>query len=140
MSELYDKALKIATIAHKGQADKAGRPYINHPVFVASLVNTEEEKVTALLHDVIEDTEFTPRMLIEQGIPENVVEAVTILTHKKGTDYFEYIESIKGNSLAKTVKIADLMHNSDISRIPHPAKKDFERIEKYKRALSILDE
>ncbi|MDK9581052.1 HD domain-containing protein [Sneathia sanguinegens] len=113
----YELALKIATEAHKGQIDKAGIPYINHPLTVASLVDTEEEKIVALLHDTIEDTNITEQDLLNYGFSNKIVEAVKLLTHNKNVPYMDYVAKIKDNELARKVKIADLTHNSDLSRL-----------------------
>ena len=104
----YELVLKIATEAHKGQVDKVGVPYINHPLTVASLVDTEEEKIVALLHDTIEDTNITEQDLIDYGFPNEIVEAVKLLTHNKNVPYMDYVAKIKDNELARKVKIADL--------------------------------
>lgn len=135
---LYDTALKIAKEAHEGQVDKAGVEYIKYPVYVANQVDTEAEKATALLHDVIEDSDLTVEDLISRGIPIEVVQAVSLLTKDKEFTYHEYLSLVKSNTLATTVKLADLKHNSDLSRIPNPTKKDFERLEKYKKAIEFL--
>ena len=140
MSGYLSKALEIAVIAHNGQIDKAGKPYIGHPVYIALQMETEEEKAVALLHDVIEDTEYTEADLINAGIPENVVDAVKAITHPEGQDYYEYLQEVKKNPLALKVKIQDVMHNSDISRIERPTEKDYARLEKYKKAMKILNE
>ena len=135
----YELALKIATEAHKGQVDKAGVPYINHPLTVASLVETEEEKIVALLHDTIEDTNITEQDLLNYGFSNKIVEAVKLLTHnKKEIPYMEYVTKIKNNELARKVKIADLTHNSDLSRLKEVTEKDIKRYEKYKKALIYL--
>lgn len=135
---MFNKALSLATIAHSGQTDKAGKPYILHPIAVAKIVETEEEKTVALLHDVIEDTPVTLGELRENGFPESVVAAVDVLTKRPGVDYGDYIQWVKHNPLALAVKIADMMHNMDLSRIPNPTDKDYARIEKYKRILAEL--
>lgn len=135
---LYDKALVIAEKAHKGQVDKAGKDYIEHPLFVASLVNSEEEKATALLHDVIEDSSYTFDDLLNAGIPTDVVEAVSLLTKPRDVSYQVYLDGIKKNHIARIVKLADLTHNSDLSRLPNISEKDIERQEKYKRAIEYL--
>ncbi|WP_442759840.1 HD domain-containing protein [Enterococcus italicus] len=135
---LYDKALVIAEKAHKGQVDKAGKDYIEHPLFVASLVNSEEEKATALLHDVIEDSSYTFDDLLNAGIPTDVVEAVSLLTKPRDVSYQVYLDGIKKNHIARIVKLADLTHNSDLSRLPDISEKDIERQEKYKRAIEYL--
>lgn len=134
----YELALKIATEAHKGQVDKAGVPYINHPLTVASLVDTEEEKIVALLHDTIEDTSITEQDLIDYGFPNKIVEAVKLLTHNKNVPYMDYVAKIKDNELARKVKIADLTHNSDLSRLKEITDKDKKRYEKYQKALLYL--
>ncbi|WP_308557006.1 HD domain-containing protein [uncultured Sneathia sp.] len=134
----YELALKITTEAHKGQVDKAGVPYINHPLTVASLVDTEEEKIVALLHDTIEDTSITEQDLIDYGFPNKIVEAVKLLTHNKNVPYMDYVAKIKDNELARKVKIADLTHNSDLSRLKEITDKDKKRYEKYQKALLYL--
>ena len=134
----YELALKIATEAHKGQVDKAGVPYINHPLTVASLVETEEEKIVALLHDTIEDTNITEQDLLNYGFSNKIVEAVKLLTHNKNVPYMDYVAKIKDNELARKVKIADLTHNSDLSRLKEITEKDKKRYEKYQKALLYL--
>ena len=135
---MFDIALSIARQAHEGQLDKAGVDYIEHPIYVASQVDTEEEKAVALLHDVIEDSPFTAEELLLAGLPETVVTAVQILSKKKGQDYQTYLENVKSNSLARVVKLADLKHNSDLSRLETITDKDLERLEKYKKAIDYL--
>ena len=135
---MVDLALSIARQAHEGQLDKAGVDYIEHPIYVASQVDTEEEKAVALLHDVIEDSPFTAEELLLAGLPETVVTAVQILSKKKGQDYQTYLENVKSNSLARVVKLADLKHNSDLSRLETITDKDLERLEKYKKAIDYL--
>lgn len=134
----YELALKIATEAHKGQVDKAGIPYINHPLTVASLVDTEEEKIVALLHDTIEDTNITEQDLLNYGFSNKIIEAVKLLTHNKNVLYMDYVAKIKDNELARKVKIADLTHNSDLSRLKEITEKDKKRYEKYQKALLYL--
>ena len=135
---ILELALSIATEAHKGQFDKAGVDYIEHPIYVASQVDTEEEKAVALLHDVIEDSPFTSEELLLAGLPEIVVAAVQILSKKKGQDCQIYLENVKSNPLARVVKLADLKHNSDLSRLSSVTDKDLERLEKYKKAIDYL--
>ena len=135
---MFDLALSIAKKAHKGQYDKAGVDYIEHPLFVASLVDTQEEKAVALLHDVLEDSPYTAEKLILAGLPETVVSAVQILTKKKGQDYQQYLELVKSSPIARRVKLADLKHNSDLSRLAPVTEKDLERLEKYKKAIDYL--
>ena len=137
---MVDLALSIARKAHEGQLDKAGVDYIEHPIYVASQVDTEEEKAVALLHDVIEDTDVTVNDLKEAGFSDEVVLAVSVITKKAGEDYEEYLDRVKQNPIALRVKIADMEHNSDISRIKNPTEKDLKRLEKYKIRLMELRE
>ena len=135
---MLELALSIATEAHKGQFDKAGVDYVEHLIYVASQVDTEEEKAVALLHDVIEDSPFTAEELLLAGLSETVVTAVQVLSKKKRQDYQTYLENVKSNSLARAVKLADLKHNSDLSRLETITDKDLERLEKYKKAIDYL--
>ena len=135
---MLELALSIATEAHRGQFDKAGVDYIEHPIYVASQVDTEEEKAVALLHDVIEDSPVSAEGLLQAGLPETVVTAVQVLTKKKEQDYQTYLETVKKNPLARVVKLADLKHNSDLSRLSSITEKDRERLKKYKKAIDFL--
>lgn len=136
------KAMKLAYAAHQGQFDHSGMPYIFHPYHLAEQMEDEITCTVALLHDVVEDTDVTIEEL-EQEFPKEVTDALKLLTHTDETDYFDYVRAIKANPIAKTVKFADIKHNSDESRktgsnIP-PEKLEYWR-EKYKKALSILME
>lgn len=135
---MVDLALSIARKTHEGQLDKAGVDYIEHPIYVASQVDTEEEKAVALLHDVIEDSPVSAEELLQAGLPETVVTAVHVLTKKKEQDYQTYLETVKKNPLARVVKLADLKHNSDLSRLSSITEKDRERLKKYKKAIDFL--
>lgn len=135
---MLDKALWIAFNAHFDQLDKGGRPYILHPMTVALNVNTTDEKIVALLHDVIEDTSVTLDDLRKEGFPDNIIEAVNVLTKRDGEDYESYLHRVKKNHLATTVKIADLKHNSDLSRLKEITDKDRKRAKKYARSLDYL--
>lgn len=137
---LYQKALAIAEDAHKGQVDKAGVDYIQHPLFVASLVEGELAKTVALLHDVVEDSDWTLEDLRKEGLPEEVVQAVGIITKKRNENYEEYILRVKQNPLARQVKLADLKHNSDLSRLANVTDRDRKRVAKYQKAISFLSE
>ena len=134
-----EKAYEIAKKAHLGQVDKAGEDYIKHPEKVASFVETDEEKAVAYLHDVIEDTELTLEDLHEYEFSKEVIEAVDIITKKKGEDYRNYLNSVKKNKLARAVKLADLRHNSDLTRLTKVTEKDIERKEKYQKAIDFLN-
>ncbi len=132
------KALCLMFDAHKDQVDKSGIPYVFHPFHLAEQMNTEEETIVALLHDVIEDTDISAEQLKALGFSDNIINAVVLLTHDKTADYFDYVKKISSDPIAKAVKIADLRHNSDISRLDHVDEKAVKRIEKYKQALAIL--
>ena len=131
-------ALSIAKKAHAGQVDKAGIDYIQHPLYVASQVKTEQEKAVALLHDVLEDSDITAADLLAYGLSNEVVTAVKTLTKKKGQSYQDYLEKVKSNDLARVVKLADLKHNSDLSRLKSVSETDRERVKKYKNAIRYL--
>ena len=135
---MLELALSIAMEAHRGQFDKAGIDYIEHPIYVASQVDSEEEKAVALQHDVIEDSPFTAKELLLAGLPETVVTAVQVLTKKKEQDYQIYLDTVKSNPLARVVKLADLKHNSDLSRLETITDKDLEGLEKYKKTIDYL--
>lgn len=136
---IVQKALNLAIKAHEGQVDKGGLPYINHPVYLALQMNTDEEKAVALLHDVLEDSEYLYEDIISE-VGEEIAICIKYLTRKNHEDYFKYIDRIKNsNKIVIKIKIADLKHNSDISRIELPTDKDFKRIEKYQKAIQILD-
>lgn len=130
-------ALQIAQKAHAGQVDKAGKDYILHPMTVASYMDTDIEKTIAYLHDVLEDTDVTVDAL-RKIFPNEIVDTLMTLTHRKDESYFEYIQRVSKSKLAKKVKVADLLHNLDITRIKEPTKQDYERLEKYKKSILYL--
>lgn len=140
MERLLVKAIEIATKAHKGQTDKGGAPYILHPTAVAAGVEITEQKIVAYLHDVIEDTDITEEDLIAAGFPKYIIEAVKVITKSKGVSYQEYLQAVKNNELARAVKISDIRHNMDLSRIENPTQKDFDRVDKYRKALLFLEQ
>jgi (p)ppGpp synthase/HD superfamily hydrolase len=131
-------ACAIARKAHAGQTDKAGAPYIGHPAHVASQVEGDKAKAVAWLHDVVEDTPLTFDDLRAAGIDDDVIDALKLLTHDKSVPYMDYVANLKRNELAHTVKLADLAHNSDLSRLPKVMDTDRERVEKYRRAIALL--
>ncbi len=137
---MLEKAIRLAEKVHQGQLDKGGHPYILHPRRVAEKCETETEKITALLHDVLEDSSYTQEDLRAEGFAEEILSALIYLTHREGEGYMEYIERICQNSLAVRVKYADLQDNMDISRIPHPTEKDFVRVEKYQKAAKRIED
>ena len=132
-------ALKICFEAHKNQTDKSGMPYVFHPFHLAEQMVDEKTTVVALLHDVIEDTEYTIDDLKNMGFSDDILSAIALMTHTDGVPYMEYVAKIKTNSIAKAVKLADLRHNSDMSRLDKVTIHDCERAEKYKKAIDLLE-
>lgn len=139
-SPLTRKAMWIAVRAHEGQKDHGGYPYIQHPFHVAESMETEASCAAALLHDVVEDTDVTFEDLEREGIPEEVLEALHLLTHEKSVPYLDYIRRLRKNPTARAVKRSDLRHNSDLTRLDDPKEEDLARVEKYRKALTILGE
>lgn len=133
-----EDAIAYAAQAHKGQIDKAGEPYIFHPLRLMLSVSSELERMTALFHDIVEDTHVTPADLESEGYPAAVIEAVALLTHAPDEEYMSYVQRIATNPIARTVKMADLNDNMDFKRLSAPTEKDYARIEKYKKAMKIL--
>lgn len=137
MSKL-EEAILLAAQAHQGQKDKAGMPYILHPLRMMGKMRTEAQMITAVLHDVVEDTPLTLEQLREKGFPEEVVNAVECLTKREGEDYTAFVERARANPLAHQVKIADLEDNMDVRRISDFTAKDAERMAKYNKAWQLL--
>jgi (p)ppGpp synthase/HD superfamily hydrolase len=133
-------ARAIARQAHAGQTDKAGVPYIEHPAHVAAHVQGDTAKAAAWLHDVVEDTPLTFDDLRATGIEDDVIGALRLLTHDKSVPYLDYVANLKHNDLARAVKLADLSHNSDLTRLPTVTDTDRERVEKYRRAIALLSD
>lgn len=131
-------ALKICFEAHKNQVDKSGLPYVFHPFHLAEQMNDEKTVVVALLHDVLEDSDTSEDDLRKYGFGDDVIEALRLLTHNPEEDYFVYVNRIKSNHIAKAVKLADLKHNSDLSRLDSVKQKDVNRAEKYQKAIRLL--
>jgi len=139
-TELTKKAMKICFECHKDQYDKSGMPYVFHPFHLAEQMADELSTVCALLHDVIEDTEISFEDLKNLGFNDEIISVLKLLTHDDVVDYFEYVTKIKSNETARKVKIADLNHNSDINRLNEIKEEDYIRINKYKKAIDILNE
>ena len=133
-NEQFQIALELAVEKHKNQTDKAGNPYILHPLHVMENVNSKEGKIVAILHDIIEDTDITENYLLKIGLSKRIVDAVVALTRSEDMDYQEYIKNLSSNPLAKEVKLADLEHNMDLKRLPTLEEKDLERNRKYQIA------
>lgn len=137
-TDLTKKALKLCFEAHKEQTDKTGLPYVFHPFHLAEQMDDEISTVCALLHDVVEDTDTTFEDLSAMGFPQEVTDVLKLLTHEKSVPYMEYVKKISTNPVATKVKIADLRHNSDITRLNVLDEDMKKRFEKYKQALAIL--
>ena len=137
---MLERAIQIAVQAHMGQKDKGGEPYILHPLRIMFKMHTDLERMVAVLHDVVEDSEWTLDHLCDEGFPDQVLAAVDCLTRRNDEPYEDFVKRVQVNTLARTVKIADLEDNLDISRIPELTDKDIERIRKYQKALDVLIE
>ena len=132
------RAYALAKKAHLGQKDKGGNDYIEHPKAVASMMDTDIEKAVAYLHDVVEDTDISFDDLKEYGFPNQIIEALKALTKQKNESYDVYIDRVIKNPIAKKVKLADMKHNSDITRIKNPSQKDYDRCQKYLDKIQYL--
>ena len=139
-TDLTKKALKLCFEAHKEQTDKSGMPYVFHPFHLAEQMADEATTVVALLHDVVEDTELTFEDLEKQGFNDEIIKALMLLTHEKSVPYMEYVGEIKKNKIATKVKLADLKHNSDLTRLSVVDEKALNRKEKYEKAIKFLEE
>lgn len=137
-TELTKKAMKIAFEAHKNQTDKSGMPYIYHPIHLAEQMTDEKTVCVALLHDVVEDTDITFEQIAEQGFTEDIIAALKLMTHDDSVPYMEYVEKLKNNSVAAAVKLADLKHNSDLTRLEAIDETAINRAEKYRKAIELL--
>lgn len=134
-----DRAIMIASIAHSGQKDKAGKPYILHPLRVMFSVETDEQKIVAVLHDVIEDTYIQAKHLREHGFSEDIINAIESVTKKEGETRMDAAKRTKLNTIGTVVKLADLKDNMDLSRIAIPTEKDLLRIAKYEEVKNFLE-
>lgn len=135
---LLEKAIEIALRAHAGQTGKDGAPYILHPLRLMSRMATDDQRIAAVLHDVIEDSSITLDDLRSEGFPEPILEVVKLLTHEEGISYEAYIERLKNHPVARRIKLADLKDNSDIRRLSGIEDRDIERLRKYHKAWQIL--
>lgn len=140
LQSVLEKAIILATTLHAGQVDKSDKPYILHPLRVMENVEATECKILAVLHDVLEDCDIAADELIEAGIPAYLVEKLTILTKQKGEPYFDYIDRVKSDELARLVKLGDLKDNMNLDRLKEVTEKDLRRNEKYKKAKEILEQ
>ncbi len=138
-TDLTRRAMKLCFAAHKDQTDKSGLPYVFHPVHLAEQMPDEESTVVALLHDVVEDTPYTLEDLAQMGFPQGVLDALALLTHDRSVPYLDYVARLKPNPVARRVKLADLRHNSDRTRLCQIEEGDRRRMEKYAAAIQLLE-
>ena len=139
-TEQTKKALRLCFAAHKEQTDKSGMPYVFHPFHLAEQMNDEDTVTVALLHDVVEDSDYSIEDLRQMGFSAVVTDALQLLTHDPAVPYMEYVAGIKPNPVARAVKLADLAHNSDLSRMA-PGEIDewaLARQKKYQEAIDFL--
>ena len=135
-----ERAILLAVQAHQGQKDKNGEPYILHPIRVMCRVDTETEKIIAILHDVVEDTPITLKDLEEAGYPPEVISGVDALSRRADETYGQFIERVNLNPIARRIKLADLEDNMDIRRLANLNNRDLERLHRYQQAWQILTE
>lgn len=128
---LLEKAIALAVEAHRGQKDRAGKPYILHPLRVMARVQTEDEKVVAILHDVAEDTPWTSEKLAAEGFPSHIIEALDCVTKRDGEVYEQFVERSASNPIARQVKLADLEDNMDLRRLREVTERDLPRLNRY---------
>ena len=132
------KAINLMFEKHKEQTDKSQIPYVFHPWHVAEEFTDETKVIVALLHDVLEDTDTTESDLEKIGFSKTIIESLKLLNHNKNEEYFDYIKKIATNNIARSVKIADLKHNMDLTRLEEITDKDIERVKKYQKCLEYL--
>jgi (p)ppGpp synthase/HD superfamily hydrolase len=134
-----ERAIIIAAEAHAGQLDKAGAPYVLHPLRMMLRVSSTDERIVAVLHDVCEDCPgWTLDRLRAEGFSEHIIQALQSVTKRDGEDYEAFVRRAATNAIGRRVKLADLHDNSDLSRIAMPSERDFRRIEKYRRAIDLI--
>lgn len=138
-TELTKKAMRLCYRAHDGQVDKGGVPYVFHPFHVAEQMHSEYDICVALMHDVLEDTDYTIEDIRSEGFPEEILQALLCITRDKNTAYEDYIRVVMTNDIATRVKLADLEHNSDISRLPgNDAVYHEQLLTRYAKARAVL--
>lgn len=138
-TEMTKKAMKLCFAAHKEQTDKSGVPYVFHPIHLAEQMDTEETVIVALLHDVVEDTAYTVQDIADMGFSRKITDALVLLTHDASIPYMEYVSQVRENALAKAVKLVDLKHNSDLSRLDEISEESLARMKKYEKAIALLE-
>lgn len=138
-TRMTKEAMKLCYDAHKDQVDKSGLPYVFHPIHLAEQMEDEETTIVALLHDVVEDSHYTFADLESMGFSERILTALKLLTHEKGVPYMKYIAKIKEDPIARIIKLADLAHNSDLSRLDEVDEKAIRGATKYAKAIQLLN-
>ncbi len=138
MTQSLERAIAIAATAHAGQVDKGGAPYILHPLKVMLRMTTLEQRIVAVLHDVVEDCGISLDDLRKEGFSQEILSAIESVTKVPGESYEDFVDRAAQNPIGRVVKLADLEENSDLSRIASPSWEDLERIEKYRRAIGRL--
>jgi (p)ppGpp synthase/HD superfamily hydrolase len=133
-----ERAIAIAAKAHEGQKDKAGAPYILHPLRVMLRCKTPEERMAAVLHDTVEDTDVTFDFLRQEGFSEAVLKGIDAVTKREGESYDDFVQRSAADPVGRAVKLADLADNSDLARIANPTQKDHDRVEKYRKAIATI--
>ena len=137
-NEQLQFALELAIEKHKNQKDKSGKPYILHPLHIMETVKSDDAKIVAILHDIIEDTDVTEEDLLKAGLSKYIVDAIVLLTRPYDEDYMDYVKKVSSNPLAKEVKLADLEHNMDLRRLSTLKERDLDRNRKYQIAYHYL--
>lgn len=136
---IIEKALRFALEVHEGQRDRAGQPYILHPLHLMMEMASDAERLAAILHDTVEDSAYTMDDVCALGVPAEVVRAVELLTHDKENEpYLDYVRRLKADPIARQVKMADLRHNMDIRRLPQMTTRDCDRLVRYRQAWELL--
>ena len=138
-TDLTKKAMRLCFDAHRDQEDKSGLPYVFHPFHLAEQMTNEITATVALLHDVAEDTPITLEDIRAEGYPPEVTDALALLTHRKGVPYLDYVAKLKKNPVARAVKLADLRHNSDLTRLNVVDEEALKRVKKYRAAIELLE-
>lgn len=138
-TENTKKAIKIMFEKHKEQVDISKTPYVFHPWHIAEQMNDEDSTIVALLHDVLEDTDTKIEELLQYNFNDKIIEALVLLKHNKDEDYYEYIEKISQNELARKVKLEDLKHNADLTRLNIITEEDLKRQKKYQSCITYLE-
>lgn len=140
LEEQLEEAIKLASIKHYGQRDKSNKPYIFHLLYVMNNLDDLKAKIVGVLHDILEDTDITRNDLLNYGFSKEIIHSVEVLTKSKNQEYMEYIEKIKGDNVARKVKLIDLKHNIDLTRLSEISGKDLKRNIKYFEAYKKLNE